>query len=354
MKKKSIGYLVLIIAVLISATAAGFLLTRPPSPVSLVMVHTWNQPGDLNALSQVLSRFHSLYPHITVIPKTTEQGQTSDGDVVALTNLASVDTAAFSGNPVPWTGAVWLLAGRKDILDAAAKDLEMEVRSLREGKSTPETFEKLLSWIADQGWSPITLGNSHRWPFLLWLEHWSAAVSGTQTVNPFPLPGIDLTGKDSYALLKPAYNQLMEWKTRGWFAPGMWKEGWARGLTPLDQGKAAFALVSQEYLSPIQPENLSKLEFLPFPRSEGSLPWSVGSATFLMVKNSPMNLKEAELLVHFLTSPGITQELTKLTGKPFFSWKTDDKEIPLVIPSWADAAMTKEYENLSKEFDPGM
>ena len=158
-------------------------------------------------------------------------------------------------------------------------------------------------------------------------------------------------GKDALyaAVLTQTFDELAEWRRAGWFDAAAWDEGWAKGLLPLASGRAAFALVSAEYLSPIPEARRGELEFLPFPRRPGDAPWSIGSATFLGALPGTDNLESARLLVRFLSSPGIAEELTRLTGKPFFSWIAKSGAFPTVVPAWLEAAATTDFDALARE-----
>jgi len=118
---------------------------------------------------------------------------------------------------------------------------------------------------------------------------------------------------------------------------------------PLASGGAAFALVSAEYLSPIPEARRGELEFLPFPRRPDDAPWSIGSATFLGALPGTAKLEAAQILVRFLSSPGVTEELTRASGKPFFSWNAKSGEFPLVLPAWLEAAATEDFDALARE-----
>lgn len=345
----------LFLLVALALAALGVRSCAARRPVTLV-IDSGGDAGARNAaLDLVLADFTSLYPNITVAILPTgsaaangngEAPKTRAADLSVLSNPLRL-SETWLDPPVAWTGALWVLAARKDILDSLAKDSGADVRALRAGNATPEQFRSLCARLAAAGTFPVTLGNSHKWPFLLLLQHWTAATQGPDTVARFP------GDADPAGAIARAWQELLEWKEKGWFAPGLWAEGWAKGLLPLDRGDAAFALVSAAYLGPIRNENLPLIEFLPFPRRAGDAPWTIGSATCLAVSAGTKHRREARLLVRYLTSPGVTARLTGLTGSPFFSWSPATGKASQVIPGWEKAALTPEYQALSKAWDPG-
>lgn len=321
-------------------------------PASLVFVFDCS-PQEQASLHRLLGRFQSLYPHIKVsLNASASDNQTVDVLAGLAYQFPSQTVSGASNNEyslVPWSGQVWTLAARRSAVDAAARELESQVKALRAGSATPDDFRLLLDWFGRQNISPITLGNSHKWPFLLWLQHWAAATAGPSTVVTLPKLAESSNG---YASLRPAFEELKEWRNRGWFYLPVWEEGWARGLMPLNEGKAVFALVSAAYLSPIPESSRADLEFLPFPRRRQDAAWSVGSATYLGVLPGASSVEAAALLVRFLTSPGVTAELTRDNGLPYFAWDPKTFGLPMVIPSWLETAATAEFDALARFFDP--
>jgi ABC-type glycerol-3-phosphate transport system substrate-binding protein len=162
-----------------------------------------------------------------------------------------------------------------------------------------------------------------------------------------------LQNASASADVSAAFAELAAWKKRGWFASGLWNEGWAKGLAPLANGTAAFALVNESNLSPLPPETLRRLEFLRFPRGQSDVSWTIGSAAWLAASVNTKHPEETLALLRFLSSPGVTSELTALTGRPFFAWNPETGKAPTILASWAEAALTPEYESFARTFDPG-
>lgn len=354
-----LALLLFLAAVAVAVGIVALLVRRPPRPVSLVLSYTLS-PADDTALRQALARFSSLYPHIQVSALNADPLDPGVADLLAAPAHLFPALAAGSERsdrliPLPWSGPVWTLAARKEALERASKALPAEVIALRSGGLDPDGFRRLLRWFAAAGTPPITLGNSHRWPYLLWLQHWAAATGGPALVSALPAPAQTSAGADPgtapadpYAALRPAMAELGLWRSEGLFNQKVWGEGWARGLLPLARGEAVFALVSAEYLEPIPANRRAELEFLPFPRRPGDGPWSIGSATFLGILPRCTAPEEAATLLRFLTSPGVTEDLTRATGKPFFAWDAKSGAYPQVLPAWLEAAATPAFDALAR------
>jgi len=356
-RKKKILLVTIAAGLLLAFLLIGIRMTiarRKPEPASLVFFYQLSAQDDA-ALQTVLQRFRGLYPHITLSTRNSDPLSMQGADIVAapgymFSTLTSETKKAEAYTPVPWSGPVWTLAARKDLLDTAAKALPSEINALRSGNATPDMFRSILAWFRQSGIAPITLGNSHRWPFMLWLQHWAAATVDTIAVSAIPAANLD--GTDPYAALRPAFEELKSWRKLGYFELSSWNEGWARGLLPLVEGRSAFALVSLDYLSPIPEDKRGDLEFLPFPRAQTDAPWSIGSATYLGLVPGTAEPEAASLLLRFLSSPGATEELTRITGKPFFAWNAKSGEFRVVVPSWLEASATQEFDMMSKVLDP--
>ena len=355
---------VLVVAAALLLIAGSVILWRsvPPkrSPMTLTLVHPLAQGNELRVLLQVLAEFSSLYPWITIAESAKDpillrgaglrDGAGAKADVIAATGPAPQDAPVWDAAPFQWTGSLWVLAARADVLGKQA-DLADAVTALRDGTLSPDGFERLLAALSSRNLVPLTLGNSHGWPFLIWLQHWAAATVGPEAVAALPS---GQAGKDTayLARLSPAFKTLAEWKAKGWFSPGAWSQGWAQGLAPLADGSAVFALVSTPFLTAIPADVRQKLEFFPFPGSRGGAktPWTIGSVFVIGVSAVSEHKSDAALLVRYLTSPGVTQVLSRGMGRPFFSWSADEKNPPRVISDWYGAANTPELGVLQSAF----
>jgi hypothetical protein len=335
-------------------------LTLKPRAVTITLVHPLSQEGDVRTLRQALAEFSSLYQQITVRELARDpsllrgsgllDGAGEKADVIVATGPAPQGSSVWASPPFQWTGTLWVLAARSDVLSKQT-DLADTIKWLREGTLSPEGFESLLGALKSAGMVPLTLGNSHGWPFLIWLQHWAAATVGADAVSALP-SGIPEKDKEYMARLRPVYDALSGWKAKGWFDADVWALGWAQGLKPLADGKAVFALVSTPLLTAIPPEVRQKLEFFPFPgsRAESKTQWTIGSVYVVGVSASSTHREQAALLVHYLTSPGVTQNLSRAMSRPFFSWNADQTRQPEVITDWYTAANTPELGVLEKAF----
>jgi ABC-type glycerol-3-phosphate transport system substrate-binding protein len=315
------------------AAAGGFAIwwsqTVPPG-ITLRFGHELGNPRVVAAVQGEIAKFEGLYPRLRV---ELVQG-TASADV-GLTANYPADDSEWTFPLTPWSGSLWVLAARRDRLEALNAP---ETAALRAGTLEPQGFVKVLEKVKAKGAAPITLGNRHLWPFVLWLQMWSAATQGPQAAFPEP----------PYATVKSAMDELRRWRTLGWFEEGAWPQGWAQGLGPLQDGQAVFALMNESQLTALRPATRAALEFLPFPRRASDGPWSLGSAHFLAVSAKTAHPDEAKQLVQFLTSPGVTERLAQITGRPFFAWKAQGKA-PTVLPDWSSRANDPAFRALAEE-----
>ena len=344
MKRNWLLILVLGFIVLFSLTLF-FLFRQSTVPsVSTASLHfnnTMFRNEEVKAMEGVLQRFRSLYPEIQL---NFSSNESQPSDILILSNPLDLNKS-WMDTPTPWTGDLWVLAANREHLKSLDTEAQAAVKPLREGKGTPEDFILLLEALKRKGYTPLTLGNSHGWPFIVWLQHWTAARFGPEKARTIPnngeSPELDL-----------AFQELATWKEKGWFALEPWNEGWARGLRWLNDGKASLALVSAQHWGPIEASNRSKFEYLAFPRNPDQNLWSVGSVSFLAINPQTRHPEAARLLVRFLSSPGITSELSQATNRPYFSWDSQTKMSPDILPSWADAALSPSYESLKERYRP--
>ncbi len=327
--------------------------------VTITLVHPLVREADVVVLRQVLAEFTSLYSRIRVLDDARDPsllrgsglvgGAGEKADVMVATGPAPTGASVWAAPPLQWTGTLWVLAGRRDVLDRQA-DLADRVQALREGKLGTAGFVELLAALKTKGLAPLTVGNSHRWPFLVWLQHWAAATIGIDAVETLPT-GRAAEDAAYLARLAPAFKDLAAWRQRGWFDAAAWSQGWAQGLQPLADGTACFALLSTPLLTALPPDARQTLEFYPFPGSRGGAggSWTIGSVYLIGASSASAHPQEAALLARFLTSPGVTQKLSRGLGRPFFSWQADDANPARVIPDWYGAANTPEFRVLEEK-----
>jgi ABC-type glycerol-3-phosphate transport system substrate-binding protein len=360
-KKRTYLLIALIVLAIAGGTVATILIVRARSvPIEVSIMHPFAKPDEEKVMASALSDFQSIFPHIKVVDEPVDPDSLRGTRLAGLDHPADLVTdigpgapvAFWSGPPVLWTGNLWVLAARRGV-EAKLKDQAASFEALREGTLSTSDFESLLAEAKSAGLDPITLGNSHGWPFLLWLQHWTAATIGPDAV--IGLPKADAQKDDPWLVrVEPAYRELASWKAKGWFSQAVWKEAWPRGLAPLREGKALFALVSPPLFSALDPATRQDLEFFPFPGSKGgvgqSSPWTIGSVWSIGIRAGCAHPDEAAKLLEYLTSPGITAKLSKQLDRPFFAWKTKPGDESAVIPDWYGAANTAELERLIVEY----
>ena len=287
---------------------------------TLVLEQDLANPPVVKALAKELEVFHSLYPRISV--RMVFPGQ--EAPDVAILNQYPDSPQTWVLPLTPWSGSLWVLAARKPGLERLAQEDAASVAALRKGTLSAAGLEKLLAQAKAWGPAPLTLGNSHGWPYLLWVQAWTASTEGPGAAQ---VPPADLSGA--------AARQVGQWRAAGWFDAQAWPLGWAQGLGPLVQGKATFALLSAPLLSALPPAARGDLEYLPLPKREADPPWSLGRIQLLGVRALGPHLEDAKLLGIYLSSPGVTARLSQATGRPFFAWNQDSGKTPVVVPDWA-------------------
>lgn len=317
-------------ALLICGTAV--LLLLPKASVTLRFVQQLGNPKVVEAVRAELKAFESLHPAVRV-----ELAGDGAADLAALANYPS-EPASWVFPLTPWSGSLWVLAARHDRLEKLAQAAPEAVAALRAGTLEPAAFVALLAQAKTTG-VPLTLGNSHQWPWMVWVQVWTAATQGPGAAQ-FPSAPTDA--------IKAAAADLKKWRAAGWFDEKAWMQGWAQGLGPLQSGTAFFALVNESMVTAIAPQVRGQLEFLRFPRKKSDTPWNVGSAHFLAVSSTSSHADAAAELVHFLTSPGVTARLAQATGRPFFSWKADGTA-PMVLPDWTSRANDQAFRDLATQ-----
>ncbi len=316
-------------------------LVSSSQPVSLVFTYEIRNPSVVAAVESEIMLFKDLNPQIDI--RMVARDSFEDNEDLAVLTIYPKNIDDWSTLPAAWSGRLWVLAGRKDILEGLEGEAADLALALAEGRLEPPSFELLLSHLQDLGYSPITLGNSHRWPYMLWLQFLSAATLGPEEV--LVLPSAEAFDGSK---LEEVAGTLQRWRAEGWFHEQSWNLGWAQGLGPLDRREAVFALLSETQLTALSPETRAKLAFYRFPRLHDQPDWSIGSAHYLALSKRTRNASAAKLLFEYLVDPGTTSRLSAATGRPFFSWDTPAVEAPIVINSWSTLANTLDFQDIAE------
>lgn len=311
-----------------AAAAAGVLavgvalVLAGGAPRTLRLGHDLGAPAVVAAVDREVANFQSLYPQIRVelVPGASDPAQVD----LAVLGQYPAEPRAWVEPLTTWSGALWVLAARRDLVDRLQTDDPRGVGALRSGTLTPQGFEALMARVKAGGTTPLTLGNRNLWPYLLWLQAWTASTLGPGAAQE--VPGVPPEGPRS---------DLERWRRLGWFETSAWDQGWARGLAPLETGRAGFALVSEPLVSALSPATRTALEFFPLPKRAEDPPWNLGRAQILGISARTTHRDEALLLVRFLTSPGVTARLVQATGRPFFAWTQAAEKPPVWVPDWA-------------------
>lgn len=332
------------IGLLILILGAGTLVLTARGTIrgDIAFVHALGDENVVEALRREIGEYSSLYPSVTISFRPGSPD--TEGDVVFLPVFPAW-IEDWLDPPVPWSGRLWVLAARRDILDELARKEPDAVGALRSGKLDAAGFEELLAIAATRGTAPIALGNSHRWPWLLWAQSWTAATLGAEAALRFPSAA---TG--GFGHLAAVREGLGRWRRAGWIDEASWKTDWAQGLVALESGASVFAIISQTQLSSLGPATRASLEYLPFPHRQDEPSWSLGSAQYLAIRADTRAAAAARELLRFLTSPGVTARLAAATGRPFFSWSADGRA-PSAFGAWIEKVNTPELDELAAWFE---
>lgn len=338
--KSKKGKVVLVLAAFVVLAGGGaaiaLVLAGPGTVVPLTFGLGADDPTLAAALLPEMAEFNSLNRGIRA---SASPGSPAAADLL-LVPAPPIDAGEARVGPIAWSGMLWTLAARRDILDALESKEPAAVAALRAGEAGLPEMRAVLEAAKAAGFSPITLGNSHGWPLMLWLQ--TLAVAGTG--KDVPLPAATAA---PYASLVPAIEELASWRKKGWFDVGAFGKGWAEGLRPLDEGKALFAIISQPQLGALSAKGRASLEYLPLPRASGAPAWTMGSAIYLYIPASAHRPAEAEILLRYLTSPGVTARLSAKASRLFFSWQGTSGAAPSIVDSWYDASNGADFRALS-------
>lgn len=248
--------------------------------------------------------------------------------------------SGYTETPIAWSGRLWMLGIHTDALQILGSESPQLSSKLQQGDINLAEFETAMQILFSKDITPITLGNSHGWPYVLWLQFVTASMHGGFAAQTFPfvesLPESVIAAKD----------KLTSWRELGYFNQDVWTRGWAAGLAPLTDGSAALTILNETMLTALPPQHRAEIVFVPFP-NESSIPWTIGSAHYLGVLRSSRNKRQAQSLVTHLTSPEITARLSRITGRPFFAWQAQDTSTN-VLDAWIDRANTPELNALAR------
>lgn len=236
------------------------------------------------------------------------------------------DGKEFS-EPVLWIGDKWFLAVNIDLVPSNA------LEKMSDGITIDE-FQEILIDLKEEGYAPLALGNSHRWPLAIWEQHLEVALSNDSD------EGVPDLNDDFTESRERSWDKLREWREEGFFLDKVWNEGWAAGIRSVSDDKAAMALMADRMRGSIPPDKRDKFLFLPFPGSASNDLWSIGSGHSLILRTDADPYAESLQLLHYLTSEAVVEILTKESGSSFHGSVADRKT--RFIPAWDSLANTQE------------
>lgn len=318
-----------------------------------------DQSAVMAALQRELGEFSSLHPRIELgIIEAADSDALSRADLIIIeASSIPAGSSPFAGAATLWYGSSWSLAVNGAWLAGAEARHPTAAAALRAGTANAADFELLLRDAKGAGLDPIAIGNSHGWPWLMWLQHWAAATGGPRAAT---------WGADE-AAVQAAYGELKRWADAGYFASSTMALSWVEGLSPLAAGRAAMALLGPGNVTAFSPAARAGLTILPFPRGNAEAAWSIGSGGLLglgpaqaKAAGAPLVSKArsaaAERLSTYLRSRGVTSRMAAATGLQFNA--VDDKpaagnaQTGSFIPAWLGLAGTQAWDKLLRRFPP--
>lgn len=310
------------------------------------------------ALRRELGEFSSLYPKIELRPVVAEDSVALAGADLIIMEASRLDpgSGAVLGAATLWYGSSWSLAVNAAWLAGAEARRPAAAAALRAGAASAAEFELLLRDAKDAGLDPIAIGNSHGWPWLMWLQHWAAAIGGPEAASE---------GADG-AALQAAYGALLRWAEAGYFARSTMSLSWVEGLSPLAAGRAAMALLGPGDITAFPTAARTGLALLPFPRGDADAAWSIGSGGMIGLGPAQADAGGAPLskarsaaakrLLGFLRSPGVTTRMAAATGLRFYAAEdrptAGSAQAGAFIPAWLGLAGTPAWDRLLRRFPP--
>lgn len=234
-----------------------------------------------------------------------------------------------------WTGDLWTLIVNPQLLDPQS------LEDLAEGTDM-DGFTEILQKVFEKGISPLSVGNSHNWPLVIWEQHLEATLSNKpDSIEEPDLEYFSQIRSDTWDLLR-------FWNDSGYFLDEVWDAGWARGLAAVIEGKAAMALMSGSMFSTIPADLRENYLYLPFPRS-GKAQWAIGSGSSLILNDGSEVKSESEKILNYLTSEAVAQILTDELNTMFYSSANSSTE--LYIPSWELMANSEEMREFGRALE---
>lgn len=325
MKKTAIIFILILTALL--AAASLLFLGKPKSEkqTEILFVHSLSEK-ETAALDKQLKHYGNINRHVTIISERSDDPLEKQPQIFTWRGPFIPPEGMAFASPVHWIGEKWYLAVNKDLVGESISADFTEPMDL-------EDFSGLLEYLSDTGITPISVGNSHRWPLIMWEQHLESALSGKgESGQPNLNEEFSDAREDSWDLLRL-------WKEKGYFLEETWREGWAAGIRSVSDDKAAMALISDRMVSSVPPGKREKLLLLRFPGSSGGNRWSIGTGQSLIVRKGIDGEKESLALLEYLTSDAVADILTEESGSTFHS--AEDSSDIRFIASWDSLANTQ-------------
>ncbi len=262
-------------------------------------------------------------------------------DIVIGSSALARDATLFTEAPEALTGSLWGIYYNKEILSK----LKLPPGA-KTGDYSIEDFKKLCLEIRAGGKTPISLGSQYGWPLAAWIQALMASESGPQAA----LDLVQTNYNSSDPRLDKAIQLFSSFEKEGLVNPDHESKDWPLSIRDILAGKAAFCLLDENFISSLLPAEREKIGYLPLPGSgsQGKTSWAIGSLVYLGVNKASVNPKASARLQGFLTSPGVTERLTRQLEVPFFAKGTGPQTVVASIASFSTSPLFKEIKTRLK------
>ncbi len=336
-KKTVISLTALIALFLIIISAVQ--IRKAAEPVEINFVHNFSE-SESALLAPLIDQFETqngkTQVRLTALNSREIRQKIYEGDIVPDIFLwpgpVEQEFPFRYSEPKRWMGTGWTLAVNRSLIPD-------EILASIESAETMDELEKSLDLLKEQGMTPLSVGNSHLWPLILWSQHIMISLNDGDTDY---IPGSD-TDNIPYV---NSWEILQRWKRKGFFLEETWNEGWPRGVAAMAQGKAAMTLLYDKMLTPIPPEVRSDIEFIKFPQGNRKS-WLIGAGVSLVVNQDSPAASEAAEFRNFLKNPATCEYLTYRLQRFFYS--QDDDAFAQHIASWQELSNTREMREYGME-----
>jgi len=323
MTKKRVVYSILLVVFVFAVF--GFLIIKNQADRVKEITVTLKLPDNImNPVLKEIKHYDTITPKVDITISNENIQATDDIEVYILDSTYQMEDRFKYLESFYWFGQSWNLTINRELLN----ELGLEIPKI----TAINELELLMEDVARKEIAPVSIGNSHLWPLSIWAQHIEIALGNDPELVPYT---------DSWTVLK-------RWYDKGYFLEERWNKGWANGINGVSDRDAAITLMSGRMITSIPREKQSSLYHINFPKGERDENWIVGTGYVLFYKNSA-EYEYVQKLIDYLTSPAVTERLTKDT-KILFRSESDNK-IANFYSSWEKLANDNDMREYNRQLD---